>query len=68
MDSDIAHQKRALRAELRERRRNLTSLEREDTSAGFTANLQRLVTGIAAQSISCYLSSNDEPNTRPFVN
>ncbi|KGJ71874.1 5-formyltetrahydrofolate cyclo-ligase [Cryobacterium roopkundense] len=68
MDSDIAHQKRALRAELRERRRNLTSLEREDASAGFTENLQRLVAEVSAQSISCYLSSNNEPNTRPFVN
>lgn len=68
MDSDIAHQKRALRAELRERRRNLTSLERDDATAGFTENLQRLVAGVSARSISCYLSANNEPNTRPFVN
>jgi len=68
MDSDIAHQKRALRAELRERRRNLTSLERDDATAGFTENLRRLVSEVSARSISCYLSSNNEPNTRPFVN
>jgi len=68
MDSDIAHQKRALRAELRERRRNLTSLERERASAGFTENLKRLVADTSARSISCYLSSNSEPNTRPFAN
>lgn len=68
MDSDIAHQKRALRAELRERRRNLTSREREDATTGFTQNLQGLVASVSARSLSCYLSSNNEPNTRPFVN
>ena len=68
MDSDIAHHKRALRAELRERRRNLTSLERDAATDGITRNLQGLVTRHSARSISCYLSGNNEPNTRPFVN
>ena len=68
MDSDIAHRKRALRAELRERRRNLTSLERDDATVGLTSNLQALVASVSAQSISCYLSAYSEPNTRPFVN
>ncbi|WEO76559.1 5-formyltetrahydrofolate cyclo-ligase [Cryobacterium sp. SO2] len=68
MDSDIEHRKRALRAELRERRHNLTAAEREAATAGFTENLQSIVTDLSARSISCYLSSPTEPNTRPFVN
>jgi len=68
MDSDIAHRKRALRAELRERRQNLTSLEREAATAGFTENLQSLVVDLSARSLACYLSARSEPNTRPFLN
>lgn len=68
MDSDIGHRKRALRAELRERRHNLTSVARDAATAGFTENLQSLVVDLSAQSISCYLSAPTEPNTRPFVN
>ncbi|TFC30661.1 5-formyltetrahydrofolate cyclo-ligase [Cryobacterium sp. TMT1-3] len=68
MDSDIAHRKRALRAELRERRQNLTSSERESATAGFTQNLQSLVLDLSARSISCYLSARHEPDTRPFLN
>ena len=68
MDSDIEHRKRALRAELRERRHTLTAAEREAATAGFTENLQSIVLDLSARSISCYLSSPTEPNTRPFVN
>ncbi|WP_022885694.1 5-formyltetrahydrofolate cyclo-ligase [Glaciibacter superstes] len=68
MDSEIGHRKRALRAELRERRQNLTSIEKESAAAGFTDNLQSLVTDLSARSISCYLSAQNEPGTRPFLN
>lgn len=68
MDSDTGHRKRALRAELRERRQNLTSPERDAATAGFTENLQSLVLDLSARSISCYLSALTEPNTRPFLN
>ncbi|WP_104127578.1 5-formyltetrahydrofolate cyclo-ligase [Cryobacterium sp. Y57] len=68
MYSDIAHRKRALRAELRERRQNLTSSERDFATAGFTENLQSLVLDLSARSISCYLSAHNEPDTRPFLN
>ncbi|TFB55184.1 5-formyltetrahydrofolate cyclo-ligase [Cryobacterium tagatosivorans] len=68
MDSDIPHRKRALRAELRERRQNLTSVERDTATAGLTENLQSLAIDLSARSISCYLSSLTEPSTRPFVN
>ncbi|GAB3124739.1 5-formyltetrahydrofolate cyclo-ligase [Glaciibacter psychrotolerans] len=68
MVSDIGHRKRALRAELRERRSNLTSVARDAATVGFTENLQSLVVDLSAQSISCYLSARNEPNTRPFLN
>lgn len=68
MVSDIGHRKRALRAELRERRQNLTSVQKDAATAGFTENLQSLVIDLSARSISCYLSSQNEPNTRPFLN
>ncbi|NYD68698.1 5-formyltetrahydrofolate cyclo-ligase [Agromyces atrinae] len=67
MSSEPELQKRALRAELRERRRNLSSLEREKATAGFTENLESLVTELSARSISCYLSGTNEPNVRPFL-
>lgn len=67
MDSDIGHRKRALRADLRERRQNLTSMERENATSGITRNLQKLVQDHSARSISCYLSSPNEPDTRPFL-
>ncbi|WP_411720660.1 5-formyltetrahydrofolate cyclo-ligase [Mycetocola sp.] len=68
MPTPADHQKRALRAELRERRQNLTAVEREKATIGVTNNLVSLVTGLDARSISCYLSTPTEPDTRPFVN
>ncbi|THG30141.1 5-formyltetrahydrofolate cyclo-ligase [Naasia lichenicola] len=67
MPTDPTHQKRALRAELRERRRNLTSTERAAASEGFTEQLIQLVGSLGATSVSAYLSSSDEPDTRPFL-
>jgi len=68
MASDPSSAKRALRADLRERRQNLTTTEREKADAGITANLQHLVEEYDASSLSCYLSGQSEPNTRPFLN
>jgi 5-formyltetrahydrofolate cyclo-ligase len=59
--------KRALRAEIRERRRIMTALERESAARGLLANLQSVVEEFSATSIACYLSVNDEPPTREFV-
>ena len=59
--------KKALRAEIRERRRIMTGPERESAAAGLMQNLQELVTSHSATSISCYLSVNDEPPTRDFI-
>ncbi|MGW9630742.1 5-formyltetrahydrofolate cyclo-ligase [Agromyces sp. NPDC055520] len=68
MPDDPDVDKRILRAELRERRRNMPAHERELATEGFTARLEELVGQAEAESISCYLSMPTEPNTRPFVN
>jgi 5-formyltetrahydrofolate cyclo-ligase len=67
MGADPTHQKRALRAELRERRRIRTAPERKAATDGFTGQLTGLTQRLGARSVSCYLSAPDEPNTRPFV-
>ena len=67
MSADLSPQKRALRAELRERRRNLTSSERSAATAGLTSNLIALTEQLRARSVSCYLSAFAEPETRPFL-
>ncbi len=68
MTGDVSHQKRALRAELRERRRIMTSTEREQATVGLTSRLEELVHRIEARTIAAYLPANDEPNIRPFLN
>lgn len=60
-------QKRALRAQIRERRRIRTSTERASASAAITQHLIDLASDLKAQSISAYLSLPDEPGTRDFV-
>jgi hypothetical protein len=60
-------EKRALRAQIRERRRIRTSTERASASAAITQHLIDLATDLKAQSISAYLSLPDEPGTRDFV-
>ena len=67
MTEDPDRQKRALRAELRERRRIRTSTERTSDSDNITANLIELTERLSAKSLSAYLSTNDEPETRDFL-
>ncbi|WP_353828978.1 5-formyltetrahydrofolate cyclo-ligase [Agromyces sp. SYSU T0242] len=67
MPDDPTVVKRILRAELKERRRNMPSHEREQATEGFTARLRELVDSTGARSLSCYLSMPTEPDTRPFV-
>lgn len=68
MADSLQHEKRALRAELRERRQLLSETQREEGGIGIAQQLDALVTGIGASSMSCYLSSPTEPSTRPFIN
>ncbi|MBX3086964.1 MAG: 5-formyltetrahydrofolate cyclo-ligase [Cryobacterium sp.] len=67
MSGDESLQKRALRAELRRRRHNLTSSERENATAGFTENLVNLASDLRVTSLAAYLPAQDEPNIRPFL-
>ncbi|MFS0732407.1 5-formyltetrahydrofolate cyclo-ligase [Microbacterium sp. 1P10UB] len=67
MSDDIGHQKRALRAELRERRQLLSETARDAAASGIRAQLDALLEQTGARSISCYLSATTEPGTREFV-
>jgi 5-formyltetrahydrofolate cyclo-ligase len=67
MTDDVSHQKRALRAELRERRRTMPTREREASSAALTANLTALTSELGVNYIAAYLSTKDEPGTREFL-
>ena len=67
MPDDLGNQKRALRADLRERRRAMTATERSEAVSGLTRNLVELVTSSGARSVSCYLATRDEPETRDFI-
>lgn len=67
MSDAIADAKRALRAELRERRQLISPQAREAAEAGVHAQLDALVAEHGARSISCFLSTTSEPGTRSFV-
>ncbi|WP_243073769.1 5-formyltetrahydrofolate cyclo-ligase [Microbacterium sp. SS28] len=67
MSDAIADAKRALRAELRERRQCLSESARDAASHGLTQQLNALVDRVGARSISCFLSTTTEPGTREFV-
>jgi 5-formyltetrahydrofolate cyclo-ligase len=67
MSSDIEHAKRALRAELRERRGLLSEAQRDEAAIAIGARLDELVEAHGARSISCFLSTTVEPGTRDFV-
>jgi 5-formyltetrahydrofolate cyclo-ligase len=59
--------KRALRAELRQRRRIRPQLEREAATELLTRQLIAVASTLGPRTISCYLSTPDEPDTRPFL-
>lgn len=67
MSNDIEHEKRALRAELRERRQLLSDAQRESAASAIAGRLDELIDSLGAQSISCFLSTTTEPGTREFV-
>ncbi|MBN9140962.1 MAG: 5-formyltetrahydrofolate cyclo-ligase [Micrococcales bacterium] len=67
MPDEPENRKRALRAELRERRRIRTTTERERASAAITQHLVQLASDLDAGFIAAYLSTPDEPETRGFL-
>jgi 5-formyltetrahydrofolate cyclo-ligase len=60
-------EKRALRAQIRERRRIRTSTERAQAASAITQHLIDLASDLKVRSLSAYLSLPDEPGTRDFV-
>lgn len=67
MANDVEHEKRALRAELRERRQLLSDAQRESAASAIAERLDALIADLGAASISCFLSTTTEPGTREFV-
>jgi len=67
MSDAIADAKRALRAELRERRNMRSEQARAEAAAGIREQLDALVERHGARSVSCFLSTSIEPGTREFV-
>jgi 5-formyltetrahydrofolate cyclo-ligase len=65
--TDVDSEKRALRAELRERRRIRTSAQQASDRAGLTQHLIELATRVGARTLAAYLSLPEEPDTRPFL-
>ena len=67
MPDAIAAAKRALRADLRERRQALSESARDAAAAGVRGQLDALVEKYGVRSMSCFLSTTIEPGTRDFV-
>lgn len=67
MSNDVEHAKRALRAELRERRQLLSESQRATAAAAIAERLDALIDSLDARAVSCYLSTTTEPGTREFV-
>lgn len=67
MSDAIDDAKRALRAELRERRQLLSESAKDAAAHGITEQLDLLVDRLNVRSMSCFLSTTTEPGTREFV-
>ena len=67
MTDDVSLQKRALRAELRERRRTRTSTERASDDSRLTERLETLTERLGVTYLAAYLSTPNEPFTRDFL-
>ncbi|AXA95274.1 5-formyltetrahydrofolate cyclo-ligase [Microbacterium sp. PM5] len=67
MTDGIDDAKRALRADLRERRQQRSEAMRSADAAGVKTQLDALIARTGARSISCFLSAPTEPGTHEFV-
>ncbi|WP_336633293.1 MULTISPECIES: 5-formyltetrahydrofolate cyclo-ligase [unclassified Microbacterium] len=67
MPDAIDDAKRALRADLRERRQQRSDAARSADEAGVAAQLDALVERLGARSVSCFLSTPTEPGTHTFI-
>lgn len=67
MTAEETQQKRALRAELRARRRTMTAPESAAATEAISGRLIELAETLNANSLAAYLPAQDEPNIRPFL-
>ncbi|GAA1941196.1 5-formyltetrahydrofolate cyclo-ligase [Microbacterium aoyamense] len=67
MPNSVHDEKRALRADLRERRQLLSESARDAAATGIREQLDALVDRLGVTSMSCYLSTTTEPGTHEFV-
>jgi len=67
MADGVEYAKRALREELRGRRRTMTATEREHATSRLTQRLVDLAVDLQVRRVSAYLAQGDEPDTRPFI-
>ena len=67
MTGPIDNAKRALRAELRERRQRRSEAAAEADAAGVKEQLDRLVADLGVRSMSCFISTPTEPGTHEFI-
>lgn len=63
----LAEQKKTLRQSIRARREKISTQNRAAATAGITEQLSALVTSRHARNIACFLSTETEPETRPFI-
>jgi 5-formyltetrahydrofolate cyclo-ligase len=67
MSDAIDDDKRALRAELRERRQQRSETARDADAEGIACQLDALVERLGARSVSCFLATPTEPGTQEFI-
>lgn len=67
MPDAIADAKRAMRADLRERRQQRSEAVRAQDAAGVKTQLDALIDRLGATSVSCFLSTPSEPGTHEFI-
>lgn len=67
MPDAIDDAKRALRANLRERRQQHSDAVRAAAAEGVKVQLDALVASLGARSVSCFLSTPTEPGTHDFI-
>lgn len=66
-DQDPVEVKRLLRAQVRGRRRARSAGERDAAARGICANLIAMTPKSRPLLVACYLSTEDEPGTRPYL-
>ncbi|WP_424463013.1 5-formyltetrahydrofolate cyclo-ligase [Pseudoclavibacter helvolus] len=67
MATDAKTEKRALRAEIRQRRRTQGELALAEQGKRVSRHLSEVVETHGASRVACYLAGEFEPNTRPFL-